>query len=169
MFKNGCFLSYVIFEQPHIKINPFRKKFDLVPNSVAEYIDILIISETKLDSIFPHGLYHIKDFSNPYRLDTNSYGGKILVYMRDDIPSNLLKLDLKFGNFKGLFIELQLSKKSKWLLRYSYNQHNDNTNKWLLSYSYNQHNGNTSKWLLSYSYNQHNGKTSNTYLISVMA
>ena len=106
-------------------------------------IKINSFSETKLHSTFPHALYHMKDFSNPYRLERNSYGGKILVNIRDNIPSNLLKLDLKFGNFEGFFNELPLSKKSKWLLRCLYNQHNGNTSKWLLSYAYNQHNGNT--------------------------
>ena len=79
-----------------------------------------MISETKLDDTFLHALYHLKDFSNPYRLDRNSYGSGILVYIRNNIPSNLVKLD---QNFEGFFIELKLSKKNKWLLSYSYNPH----------------------------------------------
>ena len=90
----------------HININSLRNKFDMLTNSVSEYIDILMISETKLDDTFPHALYHLKDFSNPYRLDRNSHGGGILVYVRDNIPSNLVKLDQKFENFEGFFIEL---------------------------------------------------------------
>ena len=56
----------------HININSLRNKFDMLTNSVSEYIDILMISETKLDDTFLHALYHLKDFSNPYRLDRNS-------------------------------------------------------------------------------------------------
>ena len=52
----------------HININSLRNKFDMLTNSVTEYIDILMISETKLDNTFPYALYHLKDFSNPYRL-----------------------------------------------------------------------------------------------------
>ena len=107
----------------HININSLRNKFDMLTNSVSEYIDILMISETKLDDTFPHALYHLKDFSNPYRLDRNSHDSGILVYVRDNIPSNLVKLDQKFENFDGFFIELELSKKNKWLLNYSYNPH----------------------------------------------
>ena len=44
-----------------------------------------MISETKLDE---------KDFLNPYRLDRNSHSGGILVYVRDNIPSNLVKVSL---------------------------------------------------------------------------
>ena len=86
-----------------------------------------MISENKLDDTFPHALYHLKDFSNPYRLDRNSHVGGILVYLRDNIPSNLVKLDQKFENFESSFIELELSKKNNWLPSYSYNPHQGNT------------------------------------------
>ena len=62
----------------------------MLTNSIAEYMHILMISEIKLDATFPCALYHLKDFSNPYRLDRNSHGGGILVYVRDNIPSNLV-------------------------------------------------------------------------------
>ena len=77
----------------------------MLTNSITECIDILMIAETKLEDTFQYSLYHLKDFSNPYRLDRNSYGGRILVYVRDNIPSNLVKLDQKFENFEGSFIE----------------------------------------------------------------
>ena len=52
-----------------------------------------MISVTKLDDTFPHDLYHLENFSNPYRLDRNSHGGGILIYVRDNIPSSSVKLD----------------------------------------------------------------------------
>ena len=107
----------------HININSLSNKFDMFTYSASEYMYILMISETKLDGTFPHALYHLKDFSNPYRLDRNPLGGGILVYVRDNIPSSLVKLDQKFENFEDIFIELELSKKNKWLLNYSYNPH----------------------------------------------
>ena len=111
----------------HININSLRNKFDMLTDSVTEYIDLLVIYETKLGDTFPHALYHLKDFSNSYRLGRNSHGGGILVCVRDNIPSNLVKLDQKFKNFEGFFIELELSRKSKWFLSYSYNPHKGNT------------------------------------------
>ena len=39
-----------------IKINFLRNKFDMLTYSASEYIDILMISETKLNDIFPHAL-----------------------------------------------------------------------------------------------------------------
>ena len=72
-----------------INIYSLRNKFDMLTNSITAYIDILMISETKLDDTFPHALY-LKDFSNPYRVDRNSHSGGILVYV---IASNLVKLN----------------------------------------------------------------------------
>ena len=40
----------------HINLNSLRNKFDVLTNSVFEYIDILMISEIKLDDTFPHAL-----------------------------------------------------------------------------------------------------------------
>ena len=119
----------------HININSLRNKFDMLTNSVTEYIDILMISETKLDNTFPYALYHLKDFSNPYRLDRNCHCGGILVYVRDNILYNLVKLDQNFDNFEGFFIELELSKKNKLLLSYSYNPHKGNTKQHLSNIS----------------------------------
>ena len=119
----------------HININSLRNKFHMLTNSVSEYIDILMTSETTLNDTFPHTLHHLQGFSYPYRLDKDSHGGGILVYLRDNIPSNLVKLDQKFENFEGFFIELELSKKNKWLLSYSYNPHKGNTKQHLSNIS----------------------------------
>ena len=94
-----------------------------------------MISETKLEDTFPYALCHLKDFSNPYRLDRNPHGGGILVCVRDNIPSNLVKLDQKLKNFEGFFIELELSKKNNCLLSYSYNPHKGNTKQHLSNIS----------------------------------
>ena len=109
--RNGKFLQifYSIYENTilimaHININSLRNKFDMRTNSFSEQIDILMISETKLDDTFPQALYHLKDFSNPYRLDINSHAGRILVYVRNRIPSNLVKLNQKFENFEGFLL-----------------------------------------------------------------
>ena len=90
----------------HININSLGSEMDMLTNSAIKYIEALMISETKLEDIFPHAIQHLKDFSNSFRLDRNSHGGGILVYVRDNIPSNLVKLDQKFENFESFFIEL---------------------------------------------------------------
>ena len=44
----------------HISVNSIWNKFDMLRNSVTEYVDILMISETKFDDTFLHAMYHLK-------------------------------------------------------------------------------------------------------------
>ena len=55
----------------------------------------------------------------PYRLDRNAFGGGILIYVRQDIPSNQLKKHTFAANIEGIFIEINL-RKSKLLLLGTY-------------------------------------------------
>ena len=71
-------------------------------------IDILMISETKLDASFPISQFYINGYTSPYRLDRNGKGGGILVYVREDIPSKLIS---QFPNVEGFFLEINLRKK----------------------------------------------------------
>ena len=54
-----------------------------------------MVSETKIDNSFPVGNFVIDGFSTPYRLHRDSNGGGIMLYVREDIPSNLLTADEK--------------------------------------------------------------------------
>ena len=68
-----------------------------------------MISETKLDSSFPKGQFHLHGFCEPYRLDRNGNGGRILVFIREDIPSKLIE---SIMTTEGFFVELNLKRKS---------------------------------------------------------
>ena len=48
-----------------------------------------MILETKIDNSFPTMQFHIEGYCI-YRLDRNEYGGGILVYVREDIPSKFI-------------------------------------------------------------------------------
>ena len=74
----------------HLNIISVRNKFDLLSNIIKNNIDILMISETKLDSSFPNGQFQIHGYSEPYRLDRNGNGGGILVFIREDIATKLI-------------------------------------------------------------------------------
>ena len=52
-----------------------------------------MISETKLDERLPTSQFFMNGFSSPHRLDHNCKGGGILLYIREDIPSNLLSIE----------------------------------------------------------------------------
>ena len=56
---------------------------------VCANLDILLLSETKLDNTFPSAQFPRDGFLKPYRPDRCSNGGGILLYMRDGFPSRL--------------------------------------------------------------------------------
>ena len=85
-------------------------------------LDILIVSETKIDDSFPTSQFMINGYSKPYRLDCSRFSGGLLVYIRNDIPSKLLSTH-KFSNIiESLCIEINLKNK-KWFLCGAYNPH----------------------------------------------
>ena len=92
----------------HLNINSLRNKFDLLANIIKDKIDILMISETKFDSSFPQGQFHLHGFYEPYRLDRNGNGGGILVFIREDITSKVIKSQMRI---EGFFVELNLKRK----------------------------------------------------------
>ena len=104
----------------HINIDSVRNKFEPLKKMAQDNIDILLVSETKLDDTFPIGQFYIDGFATPYHFDRTLQGGGILLYIREDIPSKILKFEPVQNNFKGFFVEINLLKK-KWLLSCSYN------------------------------------------------
>ena len=89
----------------HLNINFLGNKIDLLIDIIKNNIDMLIISETKLDSSFPNGQFQIYSYSESYRFDRNGNGGGILVFNREDIPTKLIDSQMKIEEF---FIELNL-------------------------------------------------------------
>ena len=106
----------------HLNINSLRNKFEFLIPLVRENIDIMMLSETKLDASFPQAQFQIEGYSRPYRLDRNQNGGGIILYVREDIPSKLLKSTLNSEKYECLLVEINLRKR-KWLIICNYNPH----------------------------------------------
>ena len=64
-----------------LNINSLRNKFEILKETITNKVDILLISETKLDSSFPLNQFHIDSFTTPYRLDRNQNSGGIMLYI----------------------------------------------------------------------------------------
>ena len=103
----------------HININSISNKFEQLKIIIRGNIDILVVTETKLDESFPTAQFLIDGFSEPYRMDRNRNGGGILIYIRDDIPSKRLNRHNLPSDIEGIFLEINL-RKAKWLLFGSY-------------------------------------------------
>ena len=76
----------------------------MLSNQTKGNIDVLLVSETKIDDSFPNGNFLIDRFSTSYRLDRNSNGGGLMLFVREDIPSNLVEAGAKA--IEGFYIEL---------------------------------------------------------------
>ena len=76
-----------------------------------------MLTETKLDDFFRTMQFNIEG-CHTFRLNRNEYGGGILLYVPDNIPSK--SIPVKNSTIEGFFIELNLRKK-KWLLCCTYN------------------------------------------------
>ena len=105
----------------HINVNSIRNKFDNLKNIITGNVDILLVSETKLDDSFPAKQFLMEGYSLPFRLDRSGRAGGLLLFVREDIPSKALKTNF---SREGIFLEINL-KKCKWLLFGGYNPHKD--------------------------------------------
>ena len=97
-----------------ININSIRNKFETLVSLVTSDIDILMISETKIDESFPLSQFMIDGFSLPYRRDRNAHGGGILVYFRNNITTKLLKLENLPSDMEAIFIEMNIKSKNRY-------------------------------------------------------
>ena len=111
-------LKYPIIAQ--ININSIRNKFETLASLVVYDINILIISEAKIDESFPLSQFMIDGLSMPYRRDRNDYSGGIFVYFRNKITAKFLKLEYLPTDIEPIFIEMNIKSK-KWLFCCTYN------------------------------------------------
>ena len=102
----------------HLNINSIRNKIYNLADIVSDRIDILLITETKIDHTFPITQFLMKSYSEPLRLDRSAFGGGLLLYIRKDIAFK--NLPLKISGIECIFCEITLAKK-KWLIIGFYN------------------------------------------------
>ena len=74
----------------HLNINSIRNKFENLKEVVSNHVDILVISETKIDKSFPTAQFIIDGFHRPLRLDISDKSGGLLVYVRSYLLSRQL-------------------------------------------------------------------------------
>ena len=53
----------------HLNINSLRNKFDLLADQIKGNVDVLAISETKLDDSFHVRQFKVPGYASPFRLD----------------------------------------------------------------------------------------------------
>ena len=90
-----------------MNINLLRNKFDQLKILVHNKIDILVVTESKLDDTFPDSQFHIPGYKLPFRKDRNKIVRKIIVFVRDGIPCKKLDVGIP-EDIEALFLEINL-------------------------------------------------------------
>ena len=101
----------------HLNVNSVRYKFAECNHVLHEgSLDLLVLSETKIDESFTMSQFHIPNYSL-YRQDRNEYGGGVMVFVKSVIPHCVRNdyQNLIVNNVEGMVLELTISKK-KWLI-----------------------------------------------------
>ena len=88
----------------HSNINSLRNKFDILTDQITGNVDVMVISETKLDDSFPENQFKIPVYFSSFRLDRDQHGGGIVVFVREYITAKFLSFEDK--PIEALFIEL---------------------------------------------------------------
>ena len=103
----------------HLNVNSIRNKFEALKLFIEDQLDIIAISETKLDDSFPVKQFCIHGYNIPFRVDKSDNSGGILLYVRSDIPCREIASNLP-KNVEGIFMEINIRNK-KWLVFTGYN------------------------------------------------
>ena len=70
---------------------------------MKDKLDIIMVSETKIDEPFRGGQFIIEGYSKPFRRDRNSHGGGLLFYITGDIPCKEIKTQKLPNDIEGFF------------------------------------------------------------------
>ena len=93
-----------------LNINSLRNKFQLLAEIVTGNLDILVLTETKLDHTFPEKQFLLPGYRKPFRRDRNRFGGGVMIYVREDIPCDILIRHNTPKNIEAIFLEINLRK-----------------------------------------------------------
>ena len=99
------YISNFVFT--HVNINSFRHKYPFIRDMLnKQSVDLLAISESKLDNSFTDSQFQVADYAI-YRQDLTSSSGGLLVYVRADLPHRRLgKLEVNCQGFESLCLEI---------------------------------------------------------------
>ncbi|CAC5422127.1 unnamed protein product [Mytilus coruscus] len=95
-----------------MNINSIRYKFEPIKDLLHQnLVDILFLSETKIDESFPNAQFGVDNFTM-WRADRNQHGGGLIAYVRSDLAADR-KIQLEFSYVESNGIEVAIGNK-KW-------------------------------------------------------
>ena len=103
-------VNKLVFGQ--LNTNSLRYRSDMLSKLIKGFVDAFMISETKLDESFPESQFFIDGYHTLFRYDRNGNGGGIFLYVREDIPANVIHCD--FPTSEIFLLKLIFIRKSGW-------------------------------------------------------
>ena len=94
----------------HLNINSIREMFECLKDIIGTSIDMLLISETKLNDTFPQGQFVINGFRAPFMEDRNDKGDGLLLFLKDHVPCRIIIIDFS-PRIEAIVAEIKLKKK----------------------------------------------------------
>ena len=76
-------------------------------------IDIIMVTESKLDDSSTQQQLSIEGYHLPYQCDRDAMGGYVMISVREDIPCRELNANYIGESIEGLFLEIN-TRKQKW-------------------------------------------------------
>jgi hypothetical protein len=99
----------------HLNVNSIRYKMHEI-NMISQNIDILGLTETKLDSSFPVSQFKMENFT-VYRKDRNCNGGGLMMYINSSIPSRIRNdLCTTTVDVENIVVELMLNREKMFII-----------------------------------------------------
>ena len=108
----------------HLNVNSLRNKFVAVDELIKNQINVCLISETKVDESFPNQQFKING-CKMFRKDRDRFGGELIFYVNEQIPSKVLSLESIFMDFELILLELTV-KNQRWLCAGTYRPSSQN-------------------------------------------
>ena len=96
-----------------------RNKSENFTGMISEYVDAIVIAETKLDDTFPNSQFSLPGFKAPIRLDCTAFFGGLLVLISERITSKNSNARTVPRDIQAVPIELNINN-SKWLFLPTY-------------------------------------------------
>ena len=95
----------------NLNINSYARKIYQFKTIKQNKLDIVVITEIKLDNSYPPSQFSIDGFSKAYMFDRNKNGGGILIFIRADITRKQSKYNFT-KEIECIFFQINFSKKS---------------------------------------------------------
>ena len=90
------YFNHLIIGNSNINLLP--NKFEDLKILVKGKVDIIVITESKLDHTFPDSSFGISGHNKTFKKDRNRNGGGMLGFIRDDLPCKELQINF-FNEF----------------------------------------------------------------------